>query len=288
MQNMNMKIPGHQEKLKKQRREDKPFLTFTRAVCRKQHKRGKLFVVEQPDGAASWQESPMRELEDTSEDVIVDMCIQDLPDPMTKGLMTKRTRLRSNASAVIKKFATSRCKIQHPKGPRLPFHVAIEGTTTLADGTRVRRSEYAGWYTKKFAKNLIEAMYEELRLHGINPADVDDFDFDWIDAFADTGEVPAAPRESTGTREYTDDSDARPNPAAKRRKKDEWREQRKQQDTEETQIFTRISLKQYRKIKKTIAKLKERRSEALRKGDMTEAQNSQELLDELEETMSSP
>ena len=36
MQNMNMKIPGHQEKLKQQRIEDHPFLKFTRDVCREQ------------------------------------------------------------------------------------------------------------------------------------------------------------------------------------------------------------------------------------------------------------
>ena len=70
-------------------------------------------------------------------------------------------------------------------------------------------------------------------------------------------------------------------------KKDHWREQRSRQDAEETQMFSRASqLSEYQE--KTIAKLQERRSEALRRGDMSEAQDSQELLDELEETMSSP
>ena len=79
---------------------------------------------------------------------------------------------------MIKEFAKSRCKIQHPKGPRRPFHVPIEGMATLADGTKIRRSEYAGWYTKKVAKKLIEAIEEELRAHDTNPVDTDDCDFD--------------------------------------------------------------------------------------------------------------
>ena len=102
---------------------------------------------------------------------------------------------------------------------------------------------------------MIQARDEELRVHGTNPTDVDDFDFDWIDEFADTGEMPEAPAEAV-TCAQDDDSDASPNPAAKRRKKDEWREQRKQQDAEETHIFTRTSPKQYPKIKKTITKLR--------------------------------
>ena len=102
---MNMQIPGHQEKFKKQRLVEKPFLTLSRDVCRKQNKRGILFFAEQPDGAASWQERPMRQLEENSDDVIVDMCTSDLRCPMTKGLMTKRTRFRTNAPAVIRKFA---------------------------------------------------------------------------------------------------------------------------------------------------------------------------------------
>ena len=106
-QNMSMKIPGNQERLMQQKLYDHPFLDFTRKVCEKQKRRGKLFVVEQPDNAASWQKRPMRQLEPISDDVMVDMCTQGLRDPMTKGLMTNRTRLRTNAPTVIRKFATN-------------------------------------------------------------------------------------------------------------------------------------------------------------------------------------
>ena len=108
----------------------------------------------------------MRQLELISNDVIVDICTQGLRDPMTKGLMTKRTRLRTNAPAAIRKFARSRCKFHHPKGPNRPFHVPIPGKTTLPNGKRILRSEYAGWYTKKFATDLIQALDEELRRIG--------------------------------------------------------------------------------------------------------------------------
>ena len=107
MQNMKMKIPGHQNRLMQKRLDDHPFLNFTRKVmlCEKQQRHGKLFVVDQPDSAGSWREPPMRQLEPINEDVIVDMCTQGLRDLVTKGLMTKRTRLRTNTPAVVRKFA---------------------------------------------------------------------------------------------------------------------------------------------------------------------------------------
>ena len=87
--------------------DDHPILDFPRKVSEKPQRRGNLFVVEQPDNAASWQERPMRQLEPVSDDVIVDICTQGIRDPMTKGLMTKRTRPRTNAPAFVRKFATS-------------------------------------------------------------------------------------------------------------------------------------------------------------------------------------
>ena len=71
------------------------------------------------------------------------------------------------------------------------------------------------------------------------------------------------------------------------RKRSCKQEQRNQQDAQEADIFTRAP-RQYPKIKKTIAKLRKRQAEALKKGDVQEAQDSQELLDGLQETITSP
>ena len=124
----------------------------------------------------------------------------------------------------------------------------IEGSTTLPDGTKIRRSEYAGWYTKKFATNLIQALDEEFRSHGTYPVD-DNLDLDWIDEFADTGEMQAAAETPSD------------NPA-KRRKKEPLEEQRRQRDNQLTEIFQRST--KHPRVRKTIAKLQKHKQDALK------------------------
>ena len=64
MQNMNVKDPARRDRILAKRELHRPLLHFTEQVCRRQHRKGYYYVVENPSGSAAWQEQPMRDFAD--------------------------------------------------------------------------------------------------------------------------------------------------------------------------------------------------------------------------------
>ena len=84
-----------------------------------------------------------------------------LKDPPTGRPIRKRTKL-NHTSGVLHD------RLHNLKSPAGKEHKVIEGQTKvkLHDGTwkTVNMSTFAGWYTPKFCKNVIDAFEEEFRL----------------------------------------------------------------------------------------------------------------------------
>eukprot|EP00438_Fugacium_kawagutii_P036583 Skav211980 [mRNA] locus=scaffold1330:227534:232974:- [translate_table: standard] len=125
-----------------------PFWTFCREVWVKQHRAGRLVLLEQPLRSAALKLACM-ESRPCVFKAVVDQCQFGLCDPMTKKFYKKGTSLDVNseifAAALMKQAKCTHSPEQHE---------AIEGRT-LVDGKWVNRSLVAGTWTVQFARHIL-------------------------------------------------------------------------------------------------------------------------------------
>ena len=127
-----------------------PFWAFSKEVWVKQHRAGRLVLLEQPLRSAALQLECMKSRPHVHK-AVVDQCQFGLCDPLTEKLYRKRTSLDVNSEI----FAAA--LMQHAACTHTPDqHEAIEGRT-MVEGKWVNRSLIAGTWTKEFAMHILKS-----------------------------------------------------------------------------------------------------------------------------------
>lgn len=125
-----------------------PFGTFSVQVWQRQHRAGRLVLLEQPLGSAALKLECMQKRDNVFR-AVVDQCMFELKDPQNGKPYRKRTALDVNSEL----FAAALMKgalCVHDPGE----HQTIEAQTLL-DGKWVNRSLVAGTWTPRFAKHIL-------------------------------------------------------------------------------------------------------------------------------------
>ena len=146
MQNLNQK-PHQIRALVQQQAEHRRLLVFVERVSHRMYIRKRANVGENPASSHAWEEAPIQAAfsKPGNSEVVTHMCMYNKRRPDNGTLVRKSTRLRGTREVI--EACSRRCDHSHD-------HSTIEGSMKLADGRRMNVSEWAGGYTKAFAKCL--------------------------------------------------------------------------------------------------------------------------------------
>ena len=128
-------------------------LTHAIACAQKQKDAGRVFVLEHPARASSWQTSEMKNLKNQPfvYEVVFDQCMTGLRSKVHKMPMRKRTRLLTNSISVVQNFQNLCCDRSHS-------HQTIQGS----EGG-VRRSVWAQCYPPPLVERLAQSALQECK-----------------------------------------------------------------------------------------------------------------------------
>jgi len=151
LQNINQRTPQQCRDLQEKREADRPLLLFTEEVVHWQEARGRAVGSESPDRAASWKEPPMVAAfsSEGMSSARCDMCAHGKRRPDTGEHVRKPTMVKGTPEVCSE--VECRCPGNHS-------HAPIEGSMRAeVDGKlrSVKVSEWAGGYTKEFARKLV-------------------------------------------------------------------------------------------------------------------------------------
>lgn len=121
------------------------------ACAQKQVDAGRLFVLEHPARASSWQTAEMKHLKSQPfvYEVVFDQCMTGLRSKVHQLPMRKRTRLLTNSVSVVRNFQNLCCDRSHT-------HQTIQGS----EGG-VRRSVWAQCYPPPLVERLAQSALQE-------------------------------------------------------------------------------------------------------------------------------
>lgn len=153
MQNSHIRRPGYMDELQRRRQRDMVFLQFTLNVVNRQLARGKHVLLENPLSSRAWQTDIGKQLIRMLYPARTHLCAYGLQCPQTGGFIRKPTLLLTSSPVASERLAR-RCPGNH-------VHRAIAGTTYV-NGKSQSISEFAGGYTEKFAKCVMQAFTDTL------------------------------------------------------------------------------------------------------------------------------
>ena len=118
------------------------------------------FHWEQPLGSTMFELPILSELREQLWCASFDMCqVADLSDPLTGMPLKKGTIVLTSCQRVHMLLHGRRCDKQHS-------HQPIEGST-LVEGQRMLRSEFSGYYSRRFARQVVHAMKSSSALRSV-------------------------------------------------------------------------------------------------------------------------
>ena len=127
--------------------EARVLLDFAMEICELQHSQKRLFIFEQPQGAASWHEGAVLRLGNQRGvfHVVCDQCMFGLKDPISRKFYRKRTKIMTNCEEM--KRLERMCDHNHE-------HQKVEGQIKLG-GSWVNRSRCAQVYPKELVEQIV-------------------------------------------------------------------------------------------------------------------------------------
>lgn len=142
----------HPAKVQAMWRQGMLHLVHSIRCARRQLASDRLFVLEHPARASSWQTEEMKSLaaQPNVHSVVFDQCMTGLVSKVLKKPMRKRTRLLTNSVSVVRAFQGLRCDRSHT-------HQTIQGS----EGG-VRRSTHAQCYPPPMVDRLARCCQEEI------------------------------------------------------------------------------------------------------------------------------
>ena len=138
-----------EEKYQRRLLEARRLLDFAAEIAAFQMARNRFFIFEHPDGASSWNERCLTDLQDEDNEVFVtrfDQCVYGLKCPYTQEPIRKRTRLLTNLPEVHEIFSDQFCRCDVP-------HRRIEGSE---GGTQL--SSYCETYPPDMVNALLRGV----------------------------------------------------------------------------------------------------------------------------------
>ena len=128
--------------------EARRLLAFAAEIAAFQMKQNRFFIFEHPDGARSWNESCLTDLQDERQVFVTrfDQCVFGLKCPYTQEPIRKRTRLLTNLPEVNEIFGDKFCQRAVP-------HRRIEG----AEGG-IQISSYCETYPPDMVNALLRGV----------------------------------------------------------------------------------------------------------------------------------
>ena len=132
--------------------EGRMLLHFSLKIAEKQHAAGRMFVLEHPQRATSWQDKEMKKMMSKPGVMMAtfDQCRFNLRSKVHHDLHKKSTCLMTNSAAVHEAFDQMRCTGDHT-------HVEITG----AEGGQ-SRSSWASLYPEEMCEALVTAMIRDM------------------------------------------------------------------------------------------------------------------------------
>ena len=159
MQNMNSRVPGHPEKLMRDKANHMKMLGFAEWCERRQSANGKLFLGENPLTSLAWQQPPCLRLSRRCYEAVLDQCMFNMRAPDNHMLVKKPTKILTTSKSAARNLSI-RCDGTHE-------HRTIEGTVTYyKNGVKntMSLSSYCGGYTKELAEAMVSGFEEDLSL----------------------------------------------------------------------------------------------------------------------------
>ena len=143
----------HPAKVQEMWRQGMMLLVHSIQCARVQLTSHRLFVIEHPARASSWNTDEMKSLAEHPDvqSVVFDQCMTGLVSKVLKRPMRKRTRLLTNSISVVRAFQGLRCDRSHD-------HQTIQGS----EGG-VRRSVHAQCYPPPMVDRLARCAQDEIR-----------------------------------------------------------------------------------------------------------------------------
>ena len=157
MQNMNIRVPGHAQRLAAQRALHMKMLSFAEWCERRQSAHGGFFLGENPISSMAWQQPPCQRMSRRCYEVKLDQCMFNLKAPDTDEPIKKATKMLTTSKSAARNLSI-RCSGDHS-------HRVIEGSVTYSKaGKKITQSlsEYCGGYSKELALAMIEGFEEDL------------------------------------------------------------------------------------------------------------------------------
>ena len=159
LQEMGTKTEEQRSRLMENRMEQRNILNFVCEACQQQRARGGAVLGENPYTSRAWREEAIIHAFDGMGETVTDMCQYGLRKPKNEDhrqkalFLRKRTRLRGTEE--ILKHCSRRCQGKHEHAPVLGS-VKIQGKWQAL-------SDFAGGYTKQFAKCVLDGAEEYLK-----------------------------------------------------------------------------------------------------------------------------
>ena len=159
LQEMGTKTEEQRRRLMENRMEQRTILNFVCEACQQQRARGGAVLGENPYTSRAWREEAIIHAFDGMGEAVTDMCQYGLRKPKSEDhrqkalFLRKRTRLRGTEE--ILKHCSRRCQGKHEHAPVLGS-VKIQGKWQAL-------SDFAGGYTKQFAKCVLDGAEEYLK-----------------------------------------------------------------------------------------------------------------------------
>ncbi len=163
MQNMNQRNPEQIRRLHEEQERHRQLLTFVEEVVHFQHQRGRAVGSESPTTAASWKEAPIEAAfhRPGMSSTITHMCQYGKirPDnglPIRKSTMVKGT-------AEVCEAVSLKCLGNHAHSPiEGSMKISVRKKNGKTTTKTMKVSEWAGGYTKEFAKALLNGALKYL------------------------------------------------------------------------------------------------------------------------------
>ena len=152
-----MRRPGNDpEEEKRKLREALILLNFAVEICESQRKRGKWFLLEQPQRARSWLARKVKELESKEgvTKVHFDMCEYGMKDRVSGKPHKKATSFLGNLRESIMQGFVRKCSGSHD-------HQTLEGKVKV-DGEWVNRTRLAQVYPEELCHEICKAIKSEV------------------------------------------------------------------------------------------------------------------------------
>lgn len=159
LQEMGIKTEEQRERLMENRMEQRTILNFVCEACQQQRARGGAVLGENPHTSRAWREEAIIHAFEGMGETVTDMCQYGLKKPKSEDyrqkalFLRKRTRLRGTEE--IMKHCSRRCKGGHE-------HAPVLGSVKI-HGKWQPLSDFAGGYTKQFARCVLDGAEEYLK-----------------------------------------------------------------------------------------------------------------------------